>query len=257
MSPCIVQQLFRLKIGVELDQSLIDEFIFPFLLKQKSPSQLLLQDIKLAGAGCWIVDKTGWHKERSIIVQQFEEEQEEDQDSYPVPSVDNIPQFTPVCVKTCDTRRLLPNLPPRADLLETCFLREGGKWTSNFRIHDIPPRYWGTIDIVNRLRSLKHPQVSQQLNSRRGPPHPEEEKWIYLEETWEGELRDMVWSDPDLPPASTSGKIEYSFAIEEKIILEDVTFVNDFLENILSSGRHLNWGCPSGELMDMSLTNVL
>jgi hypothetical protein len=67
----------------------------------------------------------------------------------------------------------------------------------------------------------------------------------------------MVWSDPDILPDSTSGKIEYSFAIEEKIILEDVTFVNDFLENILSSGRHLNWGCPSGELMDMSLTNVL
>ena len=48
MAPCLVQQLFRQKIGVELDQGLIDEVLFPMLRLRKHLPKDLLQDIKLA-----------------------------------------------------------------------------------------------------------------------------------------------------------------------------------------------------------------
>jgi hypothetical protein len=48
MSPCLVQQLFRQKIGVELDQGIVDEVLFPMLRLMKHGPKELLQDIKLA-----------------------------------------------------------------------------------------------------------------------------------------------------------------------------------------------------------------
>ena len=47
MSPCIVQQIFRQTIGVELDQSIVDEVLFPLLRQRKHGPKELLQDIKL------------------------------------------------------------------------------------------------------------------------------------------------------------------------------------------------------------------
>ena len=44
---CLVQQLFRLKIGKELDPSIVDVVLFPLLFKQKHGPKELLQDIKL------------------------------------------------------------------------------------------------------------------------------------------------------------------------------------------------------------------
>jgi hypothetical protein len=44
---CLVQQLFRLKIGKELDQGIVDDVLFPLLFKQKHAPKDLLQDIKL------------------------------------------------------------------------------------------------------------------------------------------------------------------------------------------------------------------
>jgi hypothetical protein len=48
MSPCLVQQLFRQKIGKELDQGLIDEFFFPMLRSRKEYPRELLLDIRLS-----------------------------------------------------------------------------------------------------------------------------------------------------------------------------------------------------------------
>ena len=47
MSPCLVQQLFRQKIGVELDQGIVDEVLFPMLRSRKDLPREILLDIKL------------------------------------------------------------------------------------------------------------------------------------------------------------------------------------------------------------------
>ena len=47
MVACLVQQLFRQKIGKELDQCLVDEVLFPMLRLRRHPSKELLLDIKL------------------------------------------------------------------------------------------------------------------------------------------------------------------------------------------------------------------
>jgi hypothetical protein len=52
MSPCLVQQLFRQKIGQELDQGIVDEFLFPLLFKEKHGPKELLLDIILTRKVC-------------------------------------------------------------------------------------------------------------------------------------------------------------------------------------------------------------
>ena len=47
MVSCLVQQLFRMKIGQELDQSIVDEVLFPLLRSRKHGPRELLLDIKL------------------------------------------------------------------------------------------------------------------------------------------------------------------------------------------------------------------
>jgi len=47
MSPCLVQQLFRQKIGKELDEGIVDEVLFPMLFKQMRGPRDLLSDIKM------------------------------------------------------------------------------------------------------------------------------------------------------------------------------------------------------------------
>jgi hypothetical protein len=47
MGTCLVQQLFRLKIGKGLDPSIVDEVLFPLLRPRKHGPKELLQDIKL------------------------------------------------------------------------------------------------------------------------------------------------------------------------------------------------------------------
>ena len=199
--------------------------------------QRLHQDIKLIRPQLDYVDNTGWHNERSLIV--FHKNQTlEWEPPWTGLSVDNMSPFTsvPPIIST------VPSYPEVESEVDTrSVICEWGKRTSNFRIKEIPPKHWGTIDIMNRLRSLTHPVVSSQLNNRRGPPHPEEEKWIYLDETCIEDLQDMVLSYSDHPYTPTSSEIEDSLAKKQKIILEDVMFVNDFLNDILSSGEHLSW----------------
>ena len=46
MSPCLMRQIFRQKIGIEMDQELFEVVMFPLLLKQRHLPIELLLDIK-------------------------------------------------------------------------------------------------------------------------------------------------------------------------------------------------------------------
>jgi hypothetical protein len=181
---CLVQQLFRLKIGIELDQGIVDEVLFPLLLKQKHAPKELLQDIKLTqscndyGRSAIVVESlqrllTGGHLDRHK----------------------NILPFSGSC---------LMRRQRRADT-------------------------WGSIDILNELRSLKQPLFGQHrptiaedaLDPWR-PAAPGDEFggiYILLEE---------------VPPWSSRNG--------EAIRLSDLKFMNDYLDDALNTGKCISWG---------------
>jgi hypothetical protein len=177
---CLVRQLFRLKIGRDVDPALIDDVMFPLLLTQRYQPNQLLQDIKLTRGREDYVDKYGRHKGSSLILLEREDTDEEDDDQ--VPYYDNIGHFTKRPIST----------PQDTDL---------GKWTSAITMRDVSPRDWGTIDIVNKLRSLKKPHHHDSRIFCR---------WIYLED---------VWSPHD----------------------EDSTVTESFICNALQEGKRLDW----------------
>ena len=120
MSPCLVQQLFRQKIGEELDQHIVEEVLFPMLRCKKHPSKDLLRDIKLT-SGILIITKYWPTPKRH----------------FSVPTFTSIPEYWAYSQA----------YPPV------------GKRTSKVRRAKIPNEDWGTIDILNELRGLNYPQI--------------------------------------------------------------------------------------------------
>jgi hypothetical protein len=58
MCACLIQQLFREKVGIGVDPELVDEAFFPLLRKRKNQPKELLQDIKLTRDKLIITDHT-------------------------------------------------------------------------------------------------------------------------------------------------------------------------------------------------------
>ena len=163
MSPCLVQQLFRQKIGEELDQGLVDEVLFPLLFKQKHGPKELLQDIKLTQS----CNEHG----RSAIVRR---------------------------VGRLDRHKNISPFP------ESCLMRRQRRADT-----------WGSIDILNELRSLKQPMFGQH-----GPAAPGDEfGGIYI-------LLDEV------PP----------WSCRQEKRLSDLKFMNDYLDDALNTGKCISWG---------------
>ena len=194
---CLVQQLFRLKIGKELDQGIVDEVLFPLLFKQKHGPKELLQDIKLTqscnehGLSA-IVGRVG-RLDRHKNISPFEE------------------PLGP------HSLRLSTNARWR---LEHLSQRLPGKVPSQMRrLRHMS--MWGSIDILNELRSLKHPQIRDHP-----PSNPEDDEWS-------SEFEDVYLSLQEQPlwPRVSADKIA-----------GDLNFVNDYLENALNNGKRISWG---------------
>ena len=128
MSPCLVQQLFRQKIGVELDPGLIDEVLFPMLRSRKDLPRELLQDIKLTSD---ILVRCQSGLGASLDDQQWRE---------------NVPTFTPIPAYWSANSRVSV-YPPEGS-------RSSKLLRKKIRRYD-----WGTIDILNQLRELEYPQM--------------------------------------------------------------------------------------------------
>jgi hypothetical protein len=178
MSPCLVQQLFRQKIGEELDQHIVEEVLFPMLRCKKHPSKELLQDIKLTQS-C---------------------------NEYGGSAIVGRRQYV-------GGRARHKNISPFA---ESCLMRRQ-------RRTDM----WGSIDILNELRSLKQPLFGQHrpaiaedaLDPWR-PAAPGDEFggiYILLEE---------------VPP----------WSCRQEKRLSDLKFMNDYLDDALNTGKCISWG---------------
>jgi len=220
MSPCLVQQLFRQKVGLELDQGIVDEVLFPLLrLKKHGPKELLL-DIKMT-----LRNQNG--------------------DSMIALPDDNVSPFTkipPTSGLSPDSERAEQEVAEKARL---------GKVTSRFRREMTMRENWGAVDILNELRELKHPVIEFHPvpDSHRHVDHPWEihppdkfpaNAYICLEETNGKQLREIVvatcdlWGSWSKSPLYSNDKMLRDK--ETAIIKGDLQFVNRYLEHSLSQG---------------------
>ena len=207
MSPCLVQQLFRQKIGQELDQGIVDEVLFPLLRPRKHGPRELLQDIKLTS---------------DILIGHIGHI-----GAGPDPSVDfNIPIFTPLPAKgDWIVDRIVGLMVERVDVFGVSRGRRTSKWQrQKIRTFD-----WGTIDILNKLRELNYPQMGYK------PAYYEEET------CGEDEFDDAyirLEEDNSLPPDSWS----VAQRCQNRVAIEGRSrFVNNFLDNALVMGKCIAW----------------
>ena len=193
MSPCLVQQLFRQKIGVELDQGIVDEVLFPMLRLRKHLPKDLLQDIKLATDTLIITRQAGHF---------------------------SVPTFTPI-------PEYWTYSPPW----------HLGQRTSKVRQEKIRNQDWGTIDILNKLRGLNYPQVGYKPR-----PYVIEEPVDSFDDAY------ISLSEDNSLPATirwgTEGIVDHSRenSVQRILIARRSQFVNNFLDDVLITGKRLTWG---------------
>ena len=227
---CLVQQLFRQKIGKELDQSIVDDVLFLLLRSRKHGPRELLLDIKLT-------QRWDEHGESMITRPGFRfGTTRAPVGRYSVKK--NKSPFTHCYPKSAE-RELLWGL------------ERLGKVNSRFRREMTIRKDWGTVDILNELRELKHPVIECNPipDSHRHFDHPWEiypkdtfpaDAYICLEETNGKQLREIVvagcdlWGSWSKSPLYSNDKMLRNK--EKAIIKEDLQFVNRYLEHSLSNG---------------------
>ena len=212
MSPCLVQQLFRQKIGKDLDQCLIDEVLFPLLRSRKHGPKELLQDIKLATDTLII---TEYLADAGLA-------------HFGVPTFTPIPEYwaysSPEGELTLD-KKLKGKFP---------FWVLVGQRTSTVRRRKIRNQDWGTIDILNKLRELEYPQMGYK------PAYysEEEEEEEACGETEYEDAYIRLREDESLPPSSWS--VEQRSHNHVAIVGRSI-FVNNFLDDVIFKGKRLTW----------------
>ena len=197
---CLVQQLFRQKIGKELDSNLIDDVLFPLLRSRKQLARDLLLDIKLT-------QSCNEHGLSAIVICRV------------IDPNDDVPQEgVPKNISPFEVP-----LPQHNLWLPSRLQRLPGKIPSQMR-RLRHPSMWGSIDILNELRSLKRPQIRAHL-----PPSNQEDQFDYPGAEFVDVYLSLQgqWLDMSQPA--------------EKIT-DDLNFVNDYLEDALNNGKRISWG---------------
>ena len=207
-----MQQLFRQKIGIELDQGIVDEVLFPMLRPRKHLPKDLLQDIKLATDTLIITRRAG---------------------HFSVPTFTPIPEYwtysspghvgdvsDPVSARVYPLDKKLKGKFP-------CWIPVGQR-TSKVRRRKIRNDDWGTIDILNELRELNYPQMGYK-------PRP-----YVIEEPDSFDDAFISLSEDNSLPATIRWGVDHS---RENAVLIDSRsqFVNNFLDDILITDKRLTW----------------
>ena len=218
---CLVQQLFRQKIGQELDQGIVDEVLFPMLRPRKHPSKELLQDIKLATDTLIITD-------------------------YARREAHSVPTFTPVPgYWTYSSPWHVGGSPHRGELQKpedypldkklkgkSPFWVTVGKRTSKVRRRKIRNDDWGTIDILNELRGLNYPQIGYK-------PRP----YVIEEPDSFDDAFISLSEDNSLPVLLARSDVDHSRenSVQRILIARRSQFVNNFLDDVLITDKRLTW----------------
>ena len=259
MSPCLVQQIFRQKIGKELDQSIVDEVLFPLLRSRKHPSKDLLLDIKMTQR--WDEHGDSMITRPGLRFPRLTEQQHALVGRYSLEK--NMSPFTrippPLESVRAAARRAVAGWrrhPRHARQQESKERKRLGKVNSRFRREMTIREKWGTVDILNELRELKHPVIECH-------PVPDEQRHFDLAESWGDqalsfflESMDDAYIHLEETKREARGKIviavcdfwgywsksplysndQMLLGKEKAIIKEDLQFVNRYLEHSLSNG---------------------
>ena len=256
MSPCLVQQLFRQKVGQELDQGIVDEVLFPLLRSRKHGPRELLLDIKMTQRwdehGDSMITRPG-----SRFPRLTDEEHAYYGARYSLEK--NMSPFTrvppPLESVRAAARRSAAGWRLRGEQ-EVKERQRLGKVNSRFRREMTIRKKWGTVDILNELRELKHPVIECH-------PVPDEQRHFDLAESWGDqalsfflESMDDAYIHLEETKREARGKIviavcdfwgywsksplysndQMLLGKEKAIIKEDLQFVNRYLEHSLSNG---------------------
>ena len=258
MNPCLVQQLFRQKIGKELDQGLIDEVLFPLLRSRKHGPKELLLDIKLTQR---------WDEHGDSMItrpgRRFPENPHTDEERASVGRYSlekNMSPFTriPPPLESVRAAAAVAAGWRRHGEQEVKERKRLGKVNSRFRRKMTIRKKWGTVDILNKLRELKHPVIECHPvpDEQRHVDHPWEihppsngcsvqpaaaaNAYICLEETSDFRLKEIVVAVCDLWGCWSKSPLYSNDEMlrnkEKAIIKEDLQFVNRYLEHSLSNG---------------------
>jgi hypothetical protein len=214
---CLVQQLFRQTVGQELDQGLVDGVLFHMLRQRKHPSKELLQDIKLATDTLIITDYVR-REARYFGVPTFTPIPE--YWTYAPAEEQRTGHLTSGSVSWPLDKKLKGKFP---------FWISVGQRTSKVRRRKIRKDDWGTIDILNELRGLNYPQAGYK-------PRP-----YVIEEPVDYEDAYISLSEDNALPATIRCGVDHS---RENAVLIDSRsqFVNNFLDDVLITGKRLTWG---------------
>ena len=102
-----------------------------------------------------------------------------------------------------------------------------GRHGSKFRRKNMGKRNWGSVDILNELRSLKHPRM--------GYHHTEwDSDDLFADEFYNAYL--LLEEDESIP-----GTSDWCIA-REKSRLGRLKFVNGFLDDLINTGKRPDWG---------------
>jgi len=214
---CLVQQLFRQKIGKELDSNLVDEVLFPMLRPRKHGPKELLQDIKLATDTLIITDYTRREARH-----------------FRVPTFTPIPEYwTYVSPGHLTSGSIVP-VSPRVYPLDKKLKGEFPFWipvgqrTSKVRRRKIRNDDWGTIDILNELRGLNYPRAGYKPRS------------YVIEEPVDYDDAYISLAEDNALPANIRWGVDHS---RENAVLIDSRsqFVKNFLDDVLITGKRLTW----------------
>ena len=225
MSLCLVQQLFRQKIGIELDQGIVDEVLFPMLRPRKHLPKDLLQDIKLA-TDTLIITDYAQREARHFSVPTFTPIPE--YWTYAPAEEQRTGYLTSGSVSWPLDKKLKGKFP---------FWISVGQRTSKVRRKKIRNQDWGTIDILNKLRGLNYPKVGYKPR-----PYVIEEPVDSFDDAY------ISLSEDNSLPATirwgTEGIVDHSRenSVQRILIARRSQFVNNFLDDVLITGKRLTWG---------------
>jgi hypothetical protein len=201
---CLVQQLFRQKVGKGCCQDLIDEVIFPLLFIRKYLPYGLYLDIRM------IHNITIYPLSLGLYLSPV---------NRPPMVPEKVPPFDPACFGRTHLR-MLTRCGQEGRLTE-------GRHTSKFRRKKMGKRNWGSVDILNELRSLKHPRM--------GYYHTEwDSDDLFADEFDNAYL--LLEEDESIP-----GTSDWCIA-REKSRLGRLKFVNGFLDDLINTGKRPSWG---------------
>jgi len=209
---CLVQKLFRLKIGKELDSGVVDDVLSPLLPKHNYLPYSLHLDILM------VQNITIYPRSTGYIAP----------DNMPQMILEKVPPFAKAC-----------SGPTHLGMLRSCGQEDrltNGRHGSKFRRKKTHKRNWGSVDILNELRSLKYPQMGYEPTDQGYELEEECDLFSDFDDEFANAFLRLE-EDDTIPDISGYWRIE-----KEKNLRLRSKFVNGFLDYLIKKGDHPSWG---------------